>query len=223
VLRIRTSEGDEHTHTRQSFGQLDAGQPAHLLVSYRPGRLVAYQDGRKVLDTDAVQGDLSAWRDSARLAFGANPGGGRDFQGTIEGVTLYHRFFDSEEAAAHANAYLHLLADREPVPRLKLRARLLATSILPTPEQIVPYREGLVLNEYEVPKKRRAQLGFERVRVAHWAILDGLAQPVPTRAGGPPVSLELEPFERHARLESSYLSDTLEPDLDVPLYLDVSD
>jgi len=223
ALRIRTSDGDEHTHTRQSFGQLDAGQPAHLLVSYRPGRLVAYQDGRKVLDTDAVTGDLSAWRDGARLTFGANPGGGSDFQGRIEGVSLYHRFFEAEEAAAHANAYLHLLAEREPVPRLELKARLLAASVLPTPEQIVPYREALVLNEYEVPEKRRAQLGFERVRVAHWAILDGLSQQVPTQAGGPPIALEIEPWERHPRLESTYLSDTLEPDLDVPLYVDVSD
>jgi hypothetical protein len=222
-LRIRTSDGEGHAHTREPFAQFAAGEATHLLVSYRPGRLVAYQDGRKVLDTDAVTGDLSAWRDGARLTFGANPGGGSDFQGRVEGVSLYHRFFEAEEAAAHANAYLHLMAEREPVPRLQLNARLLAASVLPTPEQIVPYREALVLNEYEVPEKRRAQLGFERVRVAHWAILDGMSQQVPAQAGGPPVALEIEPWERHPRLESTYLSDTLELDLDVPLYVDVSD
>jgi hypothetical protein len=72
-LRIRTSDADGHSHTREAFGQFAAGEPTHLLVSYRPGRLAAYQDGRKVLDTDAVKADLSAWRDGARLAFAAPP------------------------------------------------------------------------------------------------------------------------------------------------------
>ncbi len=221
-IRIRTSAGGEHRHTAQSFGQLEPGKPAHLIVSYAPGRLVAYQDGHQILDTDAVQGDLGGWRDGARLTLGADPGGGRDFPGTLEGVALYNRFFEPEEAAAHANAYLHELAEREPVPRVRMKARLAAASVLPTPEQIAPYREALVVNEYEVPAKKRGQLGSERVRVVHWAILDGQPQRVPGGKAGRRIPMLLEPWGRYARLETTYLSDTLEPDPAIPLYVDVS-
>jgi hypothetical protein len=31
----------------------------------------------------------------------------------------------------------------------------------------------------------------------------------------------LEPWNSHTRLESTYLSDTLEPDPEIPLYVDV--
>jgi hypothetical protein len=219
-VRIRTSVGGDKRQTAESFGQLAAGKATHLIVSYRPGRLVAYQDGRRLVDTDAVQGDLRDWRDGPRLVFGADPDGGRDFPGTVEGIALYPRFFEADEAAAHANAYLRLLAEREPVPRVQLKARLAASSLLPTPEQIAPYREALVLNEYEVPPKKRAKVGAERVRVAQWAILDGQPQRVP---GGNRrrVPLVLEPWDRHARLESTFLSDTLVPDPEVPVYVDV--
>jgi hypothetical protein len=36
------------------------------------------------------------------------------------------------------------------------------------------------------------------------------------------VKLVLEPFERYSSLAGTYLSDTLEPDPDAPLYLDVN-
>jgi hypothetical protein len=224
VLRVRVTDRGKKQQSVVGFGQLAPGLPSHLLVTYRPGRLVAYQNGRRVLDTDAVQGDLRDWRDGVRLAVGADPlGGGRDFAGRVEGIALYTRFFEPQEAAAHAHAYLHLVAQREPVPRVRMKARLLAASVVPTPAQIVPYREALVVNEYEVPEKRRGKVGADRVRVAHWAVLDGLAQPVPGTSSGGPVSLELEPWERHPRLESTYLSNILDVDAAVPLYLDVSD
>jgi hypothetical protein len=224
VLRVRVTNKGEKRHADVEFGQLAPGLPNHLLVSFRPGRLVAYQNGKVVVDTDAVQGDLSDWRDEARLAIGADPGGGnRDFAGRVEGVALYTRFFEHEEAAAHANAYLHEVAEREPVPRLRMKARLVASSTLPTPEQIAPYREALAVSEYEVPEKRRDKVGAARVRVAHWAILDGQPQPLPAASDGGTVSLVLEPSERHPRLETSYVSDTLDPDAAIPLFLEVSD
>jgi hypothetical protein len=84
----------------------------------------------------------------------------------------------------------------------------------------VPYREALVVNEYEVPATRREKVGAERVRVAHWAVLDGRAQPVPSAPAAGPLWLELEPWERHPRLESTYVSDTLDVDPEIPLYVD---
>ncbi|HSD26222.1 MAG TPA: LamG-like jellyroll fold domain-containing protein, partial [Vicinamibacteria bacterium] len=221
VLRVRVTKDGGKDQAAVEFGHLLPDMPNHLLVTYRPGRLVAYQNGQRVLDTDGIQGDLSDWRDEVSLALGADPaGGGRNFAGRIEGVALSTRFFEPTEAAEHANAYLHEIGEREPVPRLRMQARLVASSVLPTPEQILPYREALVVNEYEVPEKRRERIGAERVRVAHWAVLDGRAQPVPNASAAGPVWLELEPWERHPRLESTYLSDTLDVDPEIPLYVD---
>jgi hypothetical protein len=108
------------------------------------------------------------------------------------------------------------------VPRVHTRARLKAASVPPTPEQIIPYREALVVNEYVLDGKKRAKLGIDRLRVAHWAVLDGSSRRVPKRVGAKGVRLVLEPWEHYARLESVYLADTLPIDPDVPLYLDVS-
>lgn len=220
-LRLRNSRGGEKQQTVVKLVELKPGRPNHLIVAYRPGRLAVYKNGRRVLDDDAVQGDLTVWREGATLALGADPGGGRRFAGTLEGVALYTRLLEVEEAAAHAKAYRHLIASREPVKQVRVRARLAAASPLPTPQQIAPYREALVMNEYLVPPQRRAQLG-ERVRVAHWAVLDGQEQslPEPKRRGRVP--LLLEPFGSYRRLESAFVSDTLDPEPDVPLYLDVS-
>ena len=103
-----------------------------------------------------------------------------------------------------------------------MRARLAAESPAPTPEQIVPYREALVLREYVVPPKKQERLGGERVRVAHWAVLDGRSQPLPEPKNGKRTLLVLEPWEAYPRLENAYLSDTLDPDPEIPLYVDVS-
>jgi hypothetical protein len=218
AIRLRTDALSGGKTSEVDFGELEAGKPNHLLVSYQPGRLVAYQNGVRVLDTDAVQGGLSEWRDGASLALGADPDGCANFGGTIEGVALYARALEPDEVAAKAHAYLALVAERPPIKSLRLKGRLAASSILPTPAQIAPYREALVLYEYEVQRKKREKLGGERVRVAHWAILDGVVQPVPV--GGQQVKLAIERWEHHPRLESAYLSDTLDP-ADVPIYVDV--
>jgi hypothetical protein len=102
-----------------------------------------------------------------------------------------------------------------------MRGHLVASSAVPTPGQIAPYREALVVNEYEVPDRRRKKIGADRVRVAHWAVLDGRVQPVPSPAEEVSVLLQLEPWERHPRLESTYLADTLGVNPEIPLYVDV--
>jgi hypothetical protein len=221
-LRLRNVLEGEKDQTVVELAQLEGGKPNHLVVSYRPGRLLAVKDGTRVLDTDKLAGNLSVWRDGSALALGADPGGGRRFSGTIEGVALYARAFDPPEAAAHANAYRHQIAARAPVKRVRVRARLAAESPPPTPEQIVPYREALVLREYVVPPKKQDRLGGERVRVAHWAVLDGQSQPLPQAANGKRTLLVLEPWEAYPRLEGAYLSDTLDPDPEIPLYVEVS-
>ena len=65
------------------------------------------------------------------------------------------------------------------------------------------------------------ELGEDTVRVVHWAILDGRLQPTAEREVGEEGRLALESFARNPQVENTYLSDTLELDLDVPVFLDV--
>ncbi len=204
-----------------SLGRLSASEPTHVLVSYHPGRLTGYLNGERVLDTDAVQGDLSSWSVLDLLQFGMGHGSVSEWDGTIEGAAFYSRFMESEEAAANARAYLDLIAEREPVERIELRGELVGRSHVPTLKEIVPYREALVMYEYEVLEVLGGELGDETIRVAHWASLDGSLQPIAERKVGEKDRLVLEPLDHNPQVQNIYLSDTLELRLDVPVYLDV--
>jgi hypothetical protein len=204
-----------------SLGRLSTSEPTHVVVSYRPGRLAGYLNGRRVLDTDAVQGDLTSWSELDLLQFGMGHGPVSEWDGTIEGVALYSRFMEAGEAAANARAYLELIAEREPVEQIQLRGKLVERSHVPTLKEIVPYREALVMYEYEVLEVLGGELGDETVRVAHWAILDGELEPIAEREAGEEDRLVLEPLDRNPQVENSYLSDTMELRLELPVYLDV--
>jgi hypothetical protein len=87
-----------------------------------------------------------------------------------------------------------------------VETRLLRKSAIPTLAQITPYRVALVVFEHEVT---RGDDAGERLRVAHWAILDGEMQPVSRLRPGTELTLRLEPFAANPQLEPHFLSDTL--------------
>jgi hypothetical protein len=216
--RLRAAEADPEI----GVAFLEAERTTHLVVTYRDGHLLSYQDGAKVLDTDRVQGSLDEWEDGALLVLGDAAGGGRDWSGVLEAAALYCRSMAAEEAASNAQAFRARLDERDAVPRARARARLLARSDLPTLEQITPYREALVLHEYEVLRVLDGTLDASRVRVAHWAILDGTPLPGPAaHAPGAELRLALEPWAENPQVHALYLSDTLDLDPQVPVFLDV--
>jgi hypothetical protein len=221
VTQLGTSPASPSASEPISLGRLSSSEPNHVIVSYRPGRLVGYLNGEKTLDTNAVKGDLSSWSEDDLLHFGMGHGSWSSWDGTIEGVAIYSRFMEAAEAAANARAYLELIEEREPVEQIQLRGRLTARSHVPTLKEIVPYREALVVYEYQVLEVLGGELGDETVRVAHWAILDGELQSIVKREVGREDRLLLEPLDRNPQVENTYRSDSLEILLDAPLYLDV--
>jgi hypothetical protein len=221
VFLLGTSHTGPQGSEPLSLGRVSTSEPIHVIVSYRPGRLHGYVNGERVLDTDAVRGDLGSWSKDDRLQFGKGYGLGADWEGSIEGVALYTRFMGPEEAATNARAYLDLIAEREPVEQVEVRAKLAARSHVPTLKEIVPYREALAVYEYEVLEVLSGELGDETIRVAHWAILNGRLQPTVEHEVGEEDRLTLEPFDDNPQVENIYLSDTLGLALEVPVYLDV--
>ena len=104
---------------------------------------------------------------------------------------------------------------------IELRVELVAKSKLPTLEDISPYREALVFYEYKLKKRLDGEFKGKKLRVAHWAIYDNQPQPIGQAKIGTPSTLELYPYQQFKELESIYTSDTLELDIDIPLYHDI--
>jgi hypothetical protein len=234
LLRLMVAHRGLAAHELE-LGRVAAGRATHVVVSYRPGRLRAFRDGRAVLDSDEHQGDFFRWRPRP-LTFGAErqqPGAPRSgessnraprsggsahgaWRGTLEGIAIYGRALDAAEAAENARRYLAKAAARPAVPAREVRAQLVACSRTPTLQEISPYREALAVHEYH---QRGGGGGGERLRVARWVVLDGKRLPAGAACRtGELHRLRLEPFARNPQLESVFLSDTLPKAPGLPLH-----
>ncbi len=187
--------------------RLEAGRPTHLVLSYAPGRLAVYADGELVHADDTIQGDFYAWQ-PRQVVFGNDLGGGKPWVGAVEGVAVYNRFLEADEAAENALRYRELMAEREAVPRLEASGTVQQVSEPPTLQEISPYREALAVVEYRVEEVIAGELSEGVVRVAEWAILDGRTLTRP-RPGQRVERLILEPLAANTQLEGLVVRDTL--------------
>jgi hypothetical protein len=203
VLRLATSEQRDAPMIR--LAGLEAGRAHHLVLSYSPGRLRVWLDGESVAPELQPRGHLNRWR-GGRLSFGGRPDGGLPWQGTLEGIALWSRALEATEAREESVRYRRVRSGRPEVDSRRVETRLLRKSAIPTLAQITPYRVALVVFEHEVT---RGDDAGERLRVAHWAILDGEMQPVSRLRPGTELTLRLEPFAANPQLEPHFLSDTL--------------
>lgn len=237
ILRLRTPKtGPNGAKPELSLCPVSAGKQTHVIVTYKKGRIVGYQDGKQVFSTNKVTGDFSNWSPHHFL-FGDEWSEDRDWSGTLEGIAIYNRALGPEEAKQNAAMYRDRLLVRTPVPKYEIEAKLLAKSKLPTLKEIAPYREALACYEYEVASarniapasKRTDKAGTEgipppakRIRVVHWVLLDGQTLPAAKIPAGSRVRSIIEPFDQNPQLERFYQSDTLEEDFEVPLFFAVT-
>lgn len=103
-----------------------------------------------------------------------------------------------------------------------MEAQLLAASKPKTPEDIKPYDEALVWNEYAVKKVINGTLKASKIRVAHWSV--AAAQPVPVLSKvGETTTLKLVPFDSIKGLDEIAASNDLDVVADEPpRFLDLS-
>lgn len=210
IVRIRTPQtgrnGVGNTETGIPVAGLVPGAPNHIIVSYQPGRLVCYLNGKQVYESDQIQGDFRDWS-AQHLLFGDEYGGRRDWAGTLEGVAIYNRFIGPEEAASNALQYDDRRHSRPRVPQIRVRARLAAKSAIPTSQAILPHRSALVVYKYHVEKVLDGQTEGPDLFVAHWAVLDGKEQPVSRLDVGTVRELHLEPYEQNPQVKHYFCSD----------------
>lgn len=196
------------------------GRTVHVVITYLPEHLACYVDGEQVLSTDKVRGDLSGFP-TGPITVGNNLDG-QPWLGTMEGIAFYNRVLNPPEVQANGRAYRAIRTGRKPAERLQGEARLVASSKTPTLAEIAPYRQALVVNEYEVLKVAAGKYVPKRLRVAHWGILDGAARPVTELPVGATVTLTAEPIASQPQLDGQKILDTLPEDMDLPVYYAVS-
>lgn len=202
---------------------LTDADPHHVVVTYRPGELAAYLDGKRVFRNAEVTGNFNNWN-FGELSFGDNHNGGRHgWFGHVEGVALYGRALDAAEVAENYRYFARKIAARVSPPRLQVEARVTEVTAVPDPRRILPYTEALVVNEYEVLKliRRAPKWRFSekvapgvRVRVAQWGLVPARFQAKKTWVAnlelGDLRTLTLEVFKNNIdRLDPVVTSDDL--------------
>jgi hypothetical protein len=112
-------------------------------------------------------------------------------------------------------------SSRTDAARLVLNVRLRRAGTIPDPSAILPYRHGLVVNEYTVLDVIQGTYAEDEVRVAQWAIRDSKVLPEAGRLAGTAFTLTLERYDTHPELEGERLLSNSEKS-PLPLYYDVT-
>lgn len=166
----------------------------------------------------SVNGESLALRSGA----GSLPVEGEDvmFGGGWEGglldVALYQRALTGQEMVKESALQKKRLSELPPAPtQVKVKAKLVESSGLPTAEGIAPYTGALVACVYEVEQVISGTLDTKSVLVKHWAMLDQkLVANVP-RELGKSYDLTLEKEADHPHLKGErVMDDTMAFDLE---------
>jgi hypothetical protein len=197
-------------------------KPHHLIVSIADKRLAFYLDGKKVKEIDPSPARLLGNAPDIVLAYNFTNPLKNIWRGTFEHVAMYNRFIEEPEAAKNAAVVAAELAKRKALPRIEVQAKLIAKSKVPDPNQMAPYRNALIVNEYSVDKVLNGTYAGKTIRVAQWGMIDLKPTPLAAQEPGASVKLVLESFADHDELVPELISDTLEENFDLTLHTDVN-
>ncbi|MFC1717722.1 LamG-like jellyroll fold domain-containing protein, partial [Candidatus Poribacteria bacterium] len=220
ILRLRTPKtGTNGTGPEFTLCTVKAGYTHHILLTYRPGSLIAYLDGKQVFSSEKDRGNFSNW-EPQHLVFGDEHGGERDWAGSLEGVAIYSRFIPEAEAKRHYKLYARRLEDRKSPDRLVIEANLIEKTETPPIDRLGTYRRCLAEYVYEVKKVVKGNLESKKIVVAHWVIMDMKVLPE-KRSKNTTYRLSIEPWEQHPQLQSE-LIETYMGEFGLPVFYDAS-
>ena len=99
VFRLRTSETDPNgLKSEVAVGDVfRAGEERHLVVTWRPGAVEVFVDGRLRAALAGPAGRLDAWDPGYPLLLGNERSGNRPWLGTIDQVAIYDRVLSQAE------------------------------------------------------------------------------------------------------------------------------
>lgn len=208
VLRLRTSDsvGADGKVSAVPLCNVTPGVPQHVIVSYSPGRLRCLRNGEPVALPENLSGDLGNWT-AQKVKLGDAWGGGRDWSGKLEGITISARAIGAAEAARRFELYRAKIASRGERHYAKVRAKLVEKSTRLTLEQIAPYRRCLVANIYDVVEVLEGECDQDRISIARWSMLGGEMLPDDDKVGATcEFLIEAADEQTHPELTSERMS-----------------
>ncbi len=212
-LSLRTSNRPP-TNREIRLAPVTPGTGQHLAIGYSPGRLTLDLDGERVLETDEVQGDFFHWR-TWRFTVGGAWGSQVGWEGRLEGLAVYDRVLDPEQARENFLRYRRQIERRSRPDRVVVEVRFEESTPVPTLDEIRPYRQALVVDRYSLVRTvEGTPPDDEPLLVARWGLLDGIRVPPVARPGETAV-LRLEPLASQPQLESVYRANAFDG---VPAY-----
>ena len=222
VLRLQTSNTSRNGIDFK-LASIRPEAPYHVVVTYKPGLLVCYVNGKIASQTSFEKGSFDKWHGSSySLIFGNEVGGVRPWEGYLDSVAIYSRFIDAAEAAKKFELAGTRIAGRPKIERKVVKAEMLQKVDSPPVEAITPYRRALVINRYRVTEASDSTLVNQTVQVAEWALLDAKIPASYARAKpGEVREMNLEPYDAHPQLESERLASDM-PSLEEEVYYSVS-
>ena len=96
-------------------------------------------------------------------------------------------------------------APRKTIKRLVVEARLMDLSVTPTPRDIAPYRQALLVNGYQIIRVISGSYRQKKIMAAHWVIEEGRVLTDAKREKGKTYRMVLERFDDHPELEGERL------------------
>ncbi len=103
VLRLRTTKNSNNgTSPEVVLGRMSEGQTHHVIVTYRPGTLKFYLDGRAI-NVKTLDGDFSNW-DAYPLVFGNEYKDDRPWKGRLRLASIENVFLSAGEVVKRSLA-----------------------------------------------------------------------------------------------------------------------
>ncbi len=213
VLAERRKGEDIHV---VSLGRVPVGK-AHFLLQI-DGSQVTVQVNREPARTyQRKASTITVW---PLLIGESGPevrGGGTVF---LERIALYAGTLEDNEVQQTIHYSAGMEGDGKEITAIVARVELISASAIPLPQDILPYRRGLVVNEYRIVEVLQGEISDPVILIAHWAILGGEALVDAARTVGETYQLRLVSFDDRPELVGERLS--MESDnLLLPLYYDV--
>jgi len=223
LLLIRMRHENRNDVRRVELCTLAQDLPHHVIVTIADNALTCYVNGAVAKQAE-LKGTF-AWQEpdwAQGLYMGGLPGNLYPWCGKLEGIAVYSGAFDPAQAARNYAVYAKTLAAR-PVPKqIQVRAKLAAKSQIPAASEIAPYRDALVVNEYDVVRVTHGQCAAPKLRVLQWGLLDTKNTWIAAAEVGHEFDLVIEKFGDHPQLENEMRIDTLKEDFDLDLFVDVT-
>jgi len=100
VLRLRTtSNGANGSNVQPTLCTLRPGRAHRVVITYRPGKLSCYLNGKLAMQTAKIRGDFSTWDSKQTLMFGDERDTHRYWRGRLKDVKIHSRALSPTQAA----------------------------------------------------------------------------------------------------------------------------